>query len=1021
MGDSSSAFGADERTQAALLSALERLGLSPEEVPEAVLARMRHRAKHPDQRLVVGRYLILGELGRGGMGVVYDAWDPGIERRVAIKTIEPDLVPEEEREEVVERFRRETKIVGRLHHPTIVTIYDSGQERAQDSTGRWVPSLFYYVMEYLEGQSLARVLREKRTLPDEDAVRIAADIAEALQLSHDAGVIHRDIKPSNIYLRNGVEAVLLDFGIAKTGSVALTRQGQILGTPSYLAPERLKEKEVAIDGRADIFSLGVLLFTMLTGEAPFVGDDVYEVIDKIAKESHPKLGRSTPSGQALSRVIDRMLAKRPQDRYGSANEAAKALREVLALLRGPTSPVVDWAEEVSSPALPPARPGLAAPSTLGAVEEDTGKVVAGSSSDSGTYDAAPAGRADSVPPPETELLETLGGPEVGMAIRPTIDNAATEIGTPEDPVRVAEVLGTRPELALLRETRELKGKAEPLPQPHVAGYGEETAPAVKVAGAARVAELTHGEATPSEEHSYESHAPHNDEETDDETVADSAKVRVPSALRRPVKRAHADERATEQVVRAKPATPSSGGAAGPAPSEDRPAPGARGKRSRIEASLVDEDDVVVKPAPLGVLKPDEVPTQTGYKVQGGSTAASVSPVLVPPASYSTDVVRARGDSRVQDPAELGQEAPRRQPVGGAGASPRASAPAAKEKPEAKDSPRGEAEDSPRSAAVARKTFGPAGPATPVQQKRVVQVRVSGKPLNNSPEERLRLIRRRAMMLLVAALASVAIGLLLGRMRNQSEPVEISVEGEAPSAESPKVEPRAVRPIPGTDELAVVRPRSPQELISDAEAARTAGQPNEAARLFESASRALTPENPLMPKALLGLADMQRQLGENREAIRIYQQIVREHGRVLEADQARIALEALGVPVARPAVPRPKPELAPPPPEGQVAVSPPPPPSGPKIDPNMSPDEKCAAVLLQYNRQPEQAVRAFEALEAEHPRAECVFWNLGRKHEALGDTESALGAYRRLLTVAPGSQRRQAVEQKIADLEAKQRQ
>lgn len=1015
MGDASSAFGADERTHAALRAALERLGLTPEEVPEGVLGRMRQRAKHPDQRLVVGRYLVLGELGRGGMGVVYDAWDPGIERRVAIKTIEPDLVPEEEREEVVERFRRETKIVGRLHHPTIVTIYDSGSERAQDATGRWSPSLFYYVMEYLEGQSLARVLREKRTLPDQDAVRIAADIAEALQLSHDAGVIHRDIKPSNIYLRNGVEAVLLDFGIAKTGSVALTRQGQILGTPSYLAPERLKEKEVAIDGRADIFSLGVLLFTMLTGEAPFVGDDVYEVIDKIAKESHPKLARSTPSGQALSRVIDRMLAKKPQDRYASAVEAAKALREVLALLKGPSSPVVDWAEEVSSPALPPGRPGPAAPSTYDNPEEDTGKVLRASSSSNGTLDDSgrPA-RNDSVPAPETELLETLGGPESGFAARPMIEDSATEIGKADDPLRVAEVLGTRPELALMRETRELKAKAEPVPHPHVSGYAEDTAPAVPTASGPKVADFSQSDATPSEE-DYQPHGVHNDEVTDDETVADSgAKVRVPSALRRPVKRAHVDERATEQVVRAKPATGSSAPIPAPSTSEVDRAAGSRGKRSRIEASLVDEEEVVVKPAPLGVLKPDELPTQTGYKVQSQSSAAAVSSVLMPPPSYSTDVVRARGDSRVQDPAELAQEVPRRPQV--------AAAPATRSPPPKE--PKDEGDDSPRSAAVARKTFGPAGaPATGSGPRpRTVQVRVSGKPLNNSPEERLRLIRRRAMMLLVAGLASVAIGLLLGRMRTQGETVEIAVEGEAPSSESPKVQPRAVRPIPGTDELAVVRPRSPQELISDAEAARTAGQPNESARLFESASRALAPDNPLMPKALLGLADMLRQLGENREAIRIYQQIVREHGRGLEADQARIALEALGVPVARPAPPRPKvgEEKA----AGTEAPTPteaPPPATAPRLDPNMSPDEKCATILLQYNRQPEQAVRAFEALESEHPRAECVFWNLGRKHESLGDTQAALGAYRRLLTVAPTSQRRQAVEQKIADLEAKQRQ
>ena len=313
--------------------ALARLAVDAHALPPSVLARLQLRARTADARLGVGRYLIVGELGRGGMGVVYDAWDPGIERRVAIKTIEPELVPEEDREEIVERFRRETKVVGQLNHPAIVTIYDYGQERALDpSTGSRVPSLLYYVMEYLEGQSLAQALHERGRLPDPEAVGIAAVIAEALQVSHEAGIIHRDIKPSNIFLRYGTEAVLLDFGIAKIGSDGLTRQGQILGTPSYLAPERLKEKERPIDGRADVFSLGILLFTMLTGEAPFIGYDVYEVIDKISKQSHPDVGRIGATGRRMSRVLDRMLAKQPEDRYATAGEAAADLRALWSAL-----------------------------------------------------------------------------------------------------------------------------------------------------------------------------------------------------------------------------------------------------------------------------------------------------------------------------------------------------------------------------------------------------------------------------------------------------------------------------------------------------------------------------------------------------------------------------------------------------------------------------------------------------------------------------------------------------------------
>jgi serine/threonine protein kinase len=347
VGDSSPVPSAiDAEVRALVDEAIAKVGTERSELPGPVVERLEQRARVPDQRLVVGRYLLIGELGRGGMGVVYEAWDPGIERRVAIKTIEPDLVPEDERDEVIERFRRETKVVGRLHHPSIVTIFDSGNERGFDqSSGQRIPVLYYYVMEYLDGMSLARVLRERHLLPEVDAVRISRDIAEALHLSHQAGIIHRDIKPSNIFLRENLQAVLLDFGIAKTGNVNITRQGQILGTPSYLAPERLREKEAPIDGRADIFSLGVLLFTMLTGEAPFVGEDVYEVIDKIAKESHPRLKPGTPAGRMLSEVIDRMLAKDPNDRYASAGEAAFALEGVLRLLSGerPTSIVPEYA------------------------------------------------------------------------------------------------------------------------------------------------------------------------------------------------------------------------------------------------------------------------------------------------------------------------------------------------------------------------------------------------------------------------------------------------------------------------------------------------------------------------------------------------------------------------------------------------------------------------------------------------------------------------------------------------------
>lgn len=1045
MVDSSQAYMADAAVRARVDEVLDRVGLDLEEVPPAVIERVAARTRHPESRLSVGRYLVVGELGRGGMGVVYEAWDPGIDRHVAIKTIEPELVPEEEREEVIERFKREVKIVGRLHHPAIVTIYDSGLERERDPiTNRRVPSLYYYVMEYLEGRSLARILRERRRLPDEVAVAIAADIAEALHLSHEAGIIHRDIKPSNIFLRNEREAVLLDFGIAKTGSVALTRQGQILGTPSYLAPERLREKERPIDGRADIFSLGVLLFTMLTGEAPFVGDDVYEVIDKIAKQSHPKLGRDTPSGQALSRVIDRMLAKDPSERYQSAEEAAQALRRVHplffnSLIPGPT----DLDEEATSErekTSPSAPTPMVDAGSARADSSDTGEADTGRMSVPDRKAGPPplpppipTEPAQPMPPPgepapNTELLEDAVrdvSPPPGLPTKvtppppadtetedvdsaPGTPNAATEIAKAHGAVRVADVLGTRPELALQRETRELRQEREQIPNiedlvreefahddeddepPHI----EDTSPSIPFPTEAKVTE---------ESEAYEDHATHNEEATDDETVADPAR-RIPSDIRKAPLKAHIDPQETEQVVRARRPPP-----ADTQPTRDDSVPPNRRPRSRrvsIEASLVDEEEVVVKPAPLEALKPDELPTQTGFKLPNNKAQAEVLD-----GSMSGDVVRARGDSQVQDPAE-------------AGAAPEVRPGAGREvdlDPNAGPAPD---LDVPRSAAVARRTFGTSG--TPGKKRSPVQVRVSGKPLTTSPDERMRMIRRRGIMLLTATLASVAIGLFLGRMKQPSTTENGDVPGQT-TAKGPKVEPRvSARRIPGTNELDLVRPRPPVELMRDAESAMVSGQLEDAIRLYKNAAQALGPEHELHAQALLGHGDALNKYGRREEAIEVYKGVRRQHPKSVEAKKAKVALVELGVTLRRRPAPPPS-GVAPPP------AAPPPAGSVERLQPvekkrkvvqitsDMSVDSKCLAILQNYINDSRGAVRALEALRSEHPNGACVYWNLGRKYQKTNRLRSAVDAYKRYLRLDPNTPRRPAIEDKIANLEAKLRQ
>ena len=213
----------------------------------------------------LGRYEILSELGQGAMGVVYKAIDPLIERTVAIKTIKLDL-SKDELASFEERFYREAKSAGRLNHPNIVTIYDVG--KSDDSA--------YMAMEFMEGQLLRDILDAHTALSIDKIVDIAAQIAEGLAYAHENGIVHRDIKPANIMLvRDGV-AKIMDFGIAQMPSGSRTLAGAVLGSPKYMAPEQVVGK--AVDGRSDLFALGVILYEMLTGESPFDGDNINTII-----------------------------------------------------------------------------------------------------------------------------------------------------------------------------------------------------------------------------------------------------------------------------------------------------------------------------------------------------------------------------------------------------------------------------------------------------------------------------------------------------------------------------------------------------------------------------------------------------------------------------------------------------------------------------------------------------------------------------------------------------------------------
>ena len=260
----------------------------------------------------IGRYQIESELGKGAMGLVYKATDPNIGRAVALKTMRLD-VHGIEQEEMLRRFKNEARSAGVLSHPNIVTIYDAGEDQG----------LFYIAMEYIEGHTLAEVLQQQRVLPVEQVISITRNICSGLDFAHGKGIVHRDIKPANIMVTPDGTAKIMDFGIAKV-SGSLTSTGQVLGTPNYMSPEQVKGRQ--LDGRSDLFSLGVMLYEMLTGEKPFIGQGVTTIIYKIVNENPiPPRDLDLTIHPGLSAVVTRTLAKDPYERYQTGAELIRDL------------------------------------------------------------------------------------------------------------------------------------------------------------------------------------------------------------------------------------------------------------------------------------------------------------------------------------------------------------------------------------------------------------------------------------------------------------------------------------------------------------------------------------------------------------------------------------------------------------------------------------------------------------------------------------------------------------------------
>jgi serine/threonine protein kinase len=268
-----------------------------------------------------GRYEILAEQGRGAMGIVYKARDPKINRVVAVKTITLTGHPPEEVQEYRERFVREAEAAGRLSHPGIVTIFDVGEEPETRAP--------YIVMEFVNGQSLDKLLLGgDKKLPLETALRLTHEIAEALDCAHGQGVVHRDLKPANILVAEDGHAKIADFGIAKLNLSNQTLGGRALGTPAYMSPEQLNGEPV--DGRSDLFSLGVVLYTVLTGYRPFQGNSALTVSFKIVnRDPVPASILETELPPGVDYIINRAMAKDPAQRYQRGMEMALDLQDLI--------------------------------------------------------------------------------------------------------------------------------------------------------------------------------------------------------------------------------------------------------------------------------------------------------------------------------------------------------------------------------------------------------------------------------------------------------------------------------------------------------------------------------------------------------------------------------------------------------------------------------------------------------------------------------------------------------------------
>ncbi len=267
--------------------------------------------------MTYGRYQIIEELGKGSMGIVYKAHDPQIDRLVALKVLRQDRLTSDD---FIHRFLKEAKAIGRLSHPHIVTVYDVGEDHGT----------IYIAMEFLEGRPLNQVMGERR-LGLREIIEIGIQAAETLDHAHQKGIVHRDVKPSNILLQTSGQIKITDFGIAHIedpSASVQTQAGEILGTPAYMSPEQVMSRPV--DGRSDLFSLGIILYELATGKRPFGGENLAAIFNSITQEIPSPPVRINPEiPLEFSQIILKCLNKKQEERFQSGKTLAEALKTTL--------------------------------------------------------------------------------------------------------------------------------------------------------------------------------------------------------------------------------------------------------------------------------------------------------------------------------------------------------------------------------------------------------------------------------------------------------------------------------------------------------------------------------------------------------------------------------------------------------------------------------------------------------------------------------------------------------------------